>query len=174
MVCGRVSAEKHYAISLLPWLAECCAAARGGGHCHLNPCHGCAADGGGLYGHHWPTGVLTLTGRLGDCVAHTDTGSTSNGDLPTLLNLSATNVVSVLKPLANVTKWKTLTLVPKTGTFTGSFELIDGLVKRPVTFSGILRQPATALDNLIGDGHYLLRPLVGTEKTTGEVMYNRP
>jgi len=43
-----------------------------------------------------------------------------------------------------------------------------------VTFSGVLRQPATAADVLIGDGHYLLPPLSGTEKTTGEIMFKRP
>ena len=44
----------------------------------------------------------------------------------------------------------------------------------PVTFSGILRQPATTPDTLIGEGHYLLPPLTGAEKTTGEVMFTRP
>jgi hypothetical protein len=106
-------------------------------------------------------------------VSHSATGSASNGDLPTRLNLSATNVVSVLLPLANLTKWKTLTFLPTTGTFTGSFELTDA-IKRPVTFSGVLRQPATTPDTLIGNGHYLLPPLTGTEKTTGELMFTRP
>jgi hypothetical protein len=45
---------------------------------------------------------------------------------------------------------------------------------RAVTFSGVLRQPATTPDALIGDGHYLLPPLEGTEKTTGEIMFKRP
>jgi hypothetical protein len=43
-----------------------------------------------------------------------------------------------------------------------------------VPFSGVLRQPATNPDNLIGDGHYILPPLSGTEKTTGEIMFVRP
>ena len=93
--------------------------------------------------------------------------------MPTRLSLSTTNAVSVLTPSANLTKWKTLTFMPTTGTFTGSFELTDA-IKRPVTFSGILRQPATLPDTLIGEGHYLLPPLTGTEKTTGEVMFTRP
>jgi hypothetical protein len=122
--------------------------------------------------------AISLAQRLGLSgtafnVSHSATGSASNGALPTRLNLSATNIVSVTSPLANLTKWKTLTFVPATGTFTGSFELTDGTVRRPVTFSGVLRQPATAPDALIGDGHYLLPPLTGTEKTTGEVMFTR-
>ncbi|MDB6118127.1 MAG: Cadherin protein, partial [Verrucomicrobiaceae bacterium] len=72
------------------------------------------------------------------------------------------------------TKWKTLSFVPTTGTFTGSFELVDGTLKRPVAFSGVLRQPASNADPLIGDGHYLLPPMTGTEKTTGEIMFTRP
>jgi N-acetylneuraminic acid mutarotase len=122
--------------------------------------------------------TISLAQRLGlpgtsFNVSHSATGSASNGDLPTRLNLSATNVVSVLLPLANLTKWKTLTFLPTTGTFTGSFELTDA-IKRPVTFSGVLRQPATTPDTLIGNGHYLLPPLTGTEKTTGELMFTRP
>jgi hypothetical protein len=65
--------------------------------------------------------------------------------------------------------------VPATGTFTGSFELDDMATKpREVTFSGVLRQPATTPDTLVGDGHYLLPLLEGTEKTTGEIMFKRP
>jgi hypothetical protein len=124
--------------------------------------------------------TITLAQRLGLTgtsinfgVSHSDTGSASQSSLPTRLSLSTANAVSVLTPAANLTKWKTLTFVPKNGTFTGSFELTD-TIKRTVTFSGILRQPATLLDTLIGEGHYLLPPLVGTEKTTGEVMFTRP
>ena len=115
---------------------------------------------------------LGLTGTTFH-VSHTDTGSGVNGSLPTLLNLSATNVVSVLTPLANPTKWKTLTFSPATGTFTGSFELLDAGKKRTPTFSGVLRQPATAQDALIGNGHYLLVPTTGTEQSTGEVMFTK-
>jgi hypothetical protein len=107
-------------------------------------------------------------------VLHSATGSTLNGNLPTLASLSATNTVAVTTPPANPTKWKT-TLVSATGLFSGSFELADTTPKpRVVNFSGVLRQPATAPDTLIGDGHYLLPPFTGTEKTTGEVMFLRP
>jgi alpha-tubulin suppressor-like RCC1 family protein len=107
-------------------------------------------------------------------VLHSDTGSTLNGNLPTRVGLSATNAVSVTIPAANLTQWKA-TLVPATGLFSGSFELADAATKlRVVTFTGVLRQPATAPDELIGDGHYLLPPLTGTEKTTGEIMLKRP
>lgn len=78
--------------------------------------------------------------------------------------------------LTNSTKWKT-TLDASKGTFTGSFELQDGAQKRPVTFTGVLRQPSAASDKLIGDGHYLLPPLTGaasTEKHSGEVMFMQP
>jgi hypothetical protein len=107
-------------------------------------------------------------------VLHSATGSALNGNLPTLADLSIKNAVAVTTPSANTTKWKT-TLVPATGLFSGSFELADTTPKpRVVNFSGVLRQPATAPDTLIGDGHYLLPPLTGTEKTTGEVMFLRP
>lgn len=120
---------------------------------------------------------LGLTGSS-FAVEHSATGSALNGNLPTRVGLSTTNLVSVqlpvTAPIANSTKWKT-TLVPSTGTFTGSFELADTTPKpRVVTFSGVLRQPATTPDTLIGDGHYLLPPLSGTEKTTGEVLFKRP
>ena len=123
--------------------------------------------------------AITLPQRLGltgssFAIGHSDTLSLSNGNLPTRAALSAANAVSVTTPLANLTKWKTLTFNATTGTFTGSFELDDDGQKRPVTFSGVLRQPATTVDSLIGNGHYLLPPLVGTEKTTGEVMFTRP
>jgi WD40 repeat protein len=123
--------------------------------------------------------AISLAQRLGLTgtnfnVTHSATGSASNGALPTRLNLSATNVVSVVLPPANLTRWKTLTFVPTTGTFTGSFVLTDGAQTRTASFSGVLRQPATAPDALIGDGHYLLPPLTGTERTTGEVMFTKP
>jgi len=126
-----------------------------------------------------PATGIPLASRLGLTnssfqVLHSDTGSTLNGNLPTRAGLSATNAVSVTTPTANTTKWKA-TLVPATGLFSGSFELADTTPKpRAVTFTGVLRQPATAPDALIGDGHYLLPPLTGTAKTTGEVMLKRP
>lgn len=90
------------------------------------------------------------------------------------MSLSSANAVTVTLPAANTTKWKT-TLTPTTGLFTGSFELADTLPKpRVVNFSGVLRQPATVPDSLIGDGHYELPPTTGSEKTTGEIMFLRP
>lgn len=123
--------------------------------------------------------TATLAARLGLTnssveVQHSDTESTLNSDLPTRVSLSSKNLVSVTTPIANTTKWKA-TLVPATGLFSGSFELADTTPKpRVVPFTGVLRQPATAPDTLIGDGHYLLPPLTGTEKTTGEIMLLRP
>lgn len=125
------------------------------------------------------TPAITLASRLGLMnssfqILHSNTGSPLNGNLPTRISLSSTNLVSVVTPSANTTKWKT-TLLPTTGLFSGSFELADVPLKpRAVTFTGVLRQPATAADTLIGDGHYLLPPLTGSEKTTGEVMFLRP
>ena len=129
------------------------------------------------------TTSISLSQRLGlssptFTVTHSDTGSSSQADLPTRLGLSMANTVSVLTPLANKTKWKTLAFLPRTGAFTGSFQVTDAVnnrsLIRPVTFSGVLRQPATAPDTLIGDGHYLLPPKTGTEMTAGEVMFQRP
>jgi len=128
---------------------------------------------------------ITLATRLGLTgssfgVQHSDTGSTLNGDLPTRVGLSVKNEVSVQLPVStpvNATKWKTK-LVPATGLFSGSFELADtGAKPRVVTFSGVLRQPATAPDDLIGDGHYLLPALpdaLSNERLSGEVMFTRP
>ena len=125
------------------------------------------------------TPAITLTTRLGlnngsIQVLHSDTGSTLNGNLPTRASLGSTNLATVTTPTVNTTKWRA-TLAPTTGLFTGSFELADMLSKpRIATFSGVLRQPAVTPDNLIGDGHYLLPPLTGTKKSTGEVMFLRP
>jgi hypothetical protein len=125
--------------------------------------------------------AITLAGRLGLTnnsfeVQHSDTGSTLNEYLPTRVGFSSKDLVSLITPAptANSTKWKVKLDVSK-GTFTGSFELADIPLKpRVATFSGVLRQPASAPDTLIGDGHYLLPPLSGTEKTTGEIMFLRP
>ena len=106
-------------------------------------------------------------------VTHSNTGSAVNANLPTALGLSPSQAVSVTTPAANTTKWKT-TLNPTTGAFTGSFELLDGTQKRSVGFSGVLRQPSDASDTTIGEGHYLLPPLVGSEQLTGELIFSRP
>ena len=122
--------------------------------------------------------AVTLAQRLGllaseFSVAHSATGNESDGNLPTNLGLNPINTIRVLSPVGNFAKWKS-TLDATYGTFTGSFELVDGSQKRLVTLSGVLRQPATAQDTVIGDGHFLLPPLSGTEKTTGEVQFTRP
>ncbi|MES2597259.1 MAG: choice-of-anchor D domain-containing protein [Verrucomicrobiota bacterium] len=123
--------------------------------------------------------AITLPDRLGLTnstfqVLHGDTGSALNGSLPSHLSLGSANDVTVTSPASNATKWKTK-LVSATGLFSGSFELADTPLKpRVVNFTGVLRQPAMAEDPLIGGGHYLLPPLTGTEKTTGEIMFLRP
>jgi alpha-tubulin suppressor-like RCC1 family protein len=126
-----------------------------------------------------PAAAITLAQRLGLTasgwsVTHSDTNSEAHDDLPIRLGLSAANKVSVSLPLANLTKWKTTTFNTTNGTFTGTFELLDDTKKRPVSFSGVLRQPAEAADLLIGDGLYLLPPQAGTEKTSGELRFQRP
>jgi hypothetical protein len=132
--------------------------------------------------------AITLAQRLGlettgtaFAVSHSETGSASQSSLPTSLGLSATNVVSVLVPVTspvNRTKWKTLSFKTTDGTFTGSFELSDLVgtktVLRPVTFSGVLRQPASSADTLIGNGHYLAPFPTSTERISGEIMFTRP
>ncbi len=131
-----------------------------------------------------PTRTVTLASRLGlssppspFVVSHSDTGITSQTNLPTELALSSRNVVSVVNPALNVTKWKT-GFTTKNGLFSGSFELVnDGATtKRTVKFSGILRQPPLASgDGVIGDGHFVLpAPSIGGAATTGEVLFQSP
>lgn len=113
-------------------------------------------------------------------VKHSATGSAINRFLPTQLYSFGTDLITAgLRPQDNITQWNTRAFNPKTGAFTGSFVLSDVVannktVRRPVTFSGVLRQPALSSDDLIGGGHYLLPPLTGTEKRTGEIMFTRP
>jgi hypothetical protein len=121
--------------------------------------------------------LLGLTGGTFR-VEHSDTESLSDPNLPSSVALSAKNVVSVLLPATappNITKWKT-TINASLGTFTGSFELLDVTQRRMVPFSGVLRQPASSADNLIGDGHFLLPALnnaPSTEKVSGEILFSR-
>ncbi|MFZ4593389.1 MAG: cadherin-like beta sandwich domain-containing protein [Verrucomicrobiaceae bacterium] len=108
-------------------------------------------------------------------VEHSQTGSLSHVALPTLVAVSATNVVSVVAPLANARKWK-VTITPTTGAYTGSFELLDLTEVRKVNFSGVLRQTPTLTDDLIGAGYYLLPALKATpstEQTSGAVLFWR-
>jgi hypothetical protein len=109
-------------------------------------------------------------------VEHSDTGSLSQGDLPKLVGVSATNVVGVVTPQANGRKWK-MTLTPATGAYTGSFELLDLTEVRKVNFSGVLRQTPTLMDDLIGAGHYVLPALKADqnkEQKTGAMLFWRP
>lgn len=106
---------------------------------------------------------------------HSQMGSFLHASLPTLVGVSATNVVSVLTPLPNTRKWK-MTLTPTTGAYSGSFEVLD-LMKVKVHFSGVLRQTPTLTDDLIGAGHYLLPALKAApsnEQTSGAVFFWRP
>jgi hypothetical protein len=130
-----------------------------------------------------PAGSDTLAVRLGLTggtfgVQHSDTGSLSNPKLPSSVALSAKNVVSVLLPQTappNITKWKT-TINASLGTFTGSFELLDITEKRTVPFSGVLRQPSSGADTLIGDGHFMLPALKtapSNAKVSGEILFSR-
>lgn len=127
------------------------------------------------------TPAITLAQRLGLtagslAVQHSDTGSEIALNLPTRVSVNKRNEVIVTTPAAsqNSTKWK-MKLNAAKGTFTGSFEVADIPLKpRVVPFSGVLRQPAKLTDKLIGDGHYLLPPLSGTEKSTGEILFLRP
>jgi hypothetical protein len=127
-----------------------------------------------------PAGANTLAALLGLTgsaltVSHTATGSDSHSLLPTDLSLSSKNIVSVSAPLPNTTKWTTKFNITN-GTFTGSFELLDSGKKRPVPFTGILLQPASETDTVIGDGHFLLPALPNApsnEKLSGEVLFQR-
>lgn len=130
-----------------------------------------------------PAGPNTLAVRLGLTggtfrVEHGDTESLSDPNLPSSVSLSARNVVSVLLPATappNITKWKT-TINATVGTFTGSFELLDVTQRRTVPFSGVLRQPSSGADTVIGDGHFMppaLNTAPSNERVSGEVMFLR-
>ncbi|MCX6854862.1 MAG: MBG domain-containing protein [Verrucomicrobia bacterium] len=127
--------------------------------------------------------AITLANRLGLLgpsfefgVHHSPSGSAAHANLPNTLFLNPFNHWSLTSELYN--QWRTHSFNPTTGTFTGSFILSDVVanktIKRPVSFSGVFRQPALSSDVLIGDGHYILPPLTGTERSTGEIMFTRP
>jgi predicted outer membrane repeat protein len=108
-------------------------------------------------------------------VEQSDTGSLSQGALPKLVGVNASNVVSVVTPEANTRRWK-MTITPATGAYTGSFELLDLMEVRKVNFSGVLRQTPTLADDLIGAGHYVLPALKADqnqEQKTGAVLFWR-
>jgi hypothetical protein len=103
------------------------------------------------------------------------TGSPSETQLPARMAVEANGVLRVLAP-TNARKW-VAKVNPATGAYSGSFELLDGTLKRKVSFGGVLRQSAdVGVDGLQGCGHYLLPPLKGalsTESTTGWVEFRR-
>lgn len=119
--------------------------------------------------------LAALLGLSGDSivVAHSTTGSASDADLPTTVTLSTRNAVSVPGG-SNPTKWQAK-FNTANGTFTGSFELLDAGVKRKAPFSGVLRQPVEASDEVIGDGHFVIPATPGNAETlSGEVLLTRP
>lgn len=103
------------------------------------------------------------------------TGSPSETQLPTRIAVDANGVLRVLAP-TNARKWAAK-VNTATGAFSGSFELVDGTLKRKVSFGGVLRQSVDVGDDgLQGRGHYLLPPLKGAlsrETTTGWVEFRR-
>ncbi len=126
--------------------------------------------------------MTTLAQRLGAeqfGVSYDATGSPSEAQLPNAVALDRSNRLLVLAPVTNppnLRKWSAK-VNPATGSFTGSFELLDVTQKRKVTFSGVLRQAADAEgDGLQGRGHFLLPPLKGadtTETPTGRLEFRR-
>jgi hypothetical protein len=102
--------------------------------------------------------------------------SLSQGTLPTLVAVNPRNLVSVVSPPTNPRKWK-MTIIPVTGAYTGSFELLEVTELRKVSFSGVLRQTATLVDTLIGGGFYMLPALKtapSNEQKSGAVLFRRP
>lgn len=115
----------------------------------------------------------------------------SEGGLPTTgqnpdINVTLDNANKATFPVANPNK-VTLKVVPTTGAYTGTFEMLDGTVKRPVTFQGliipaipeILAFPATASlpqqagvapTGTFGAGYFLLDqlPTPTTERRSGK------
>jgi hypothetical protein len=109
-------------------------------------------------------------------VDYSPTGSLSGGALPTVVSVNSINAVSVVTPFANTRAWK-MTVTPGTGAYIGTFELLDLMELRKVSFSGVLRQTPTLTDDLIGAGHYLLPALKtapSTEQKSGAMLFWRP
>jgi hypothetical protein len=90
------------------------------------------------------------------------------------------DTISVLTPVttpANVTKW-TMSVIPATGAFSGSFTLSDVVppaTSRSVSFSGVLRQGPSG-EPLIGAGFYLVPSLNGisAEQAAGGIEFKIP
>jgi hypothetical protein len=99
-------------------------------------------------------------------------------NLPSALAVNdLTHSMSVTQPLENLTQWK-VKLTSRTGTFAGSFELLDAGKKRTVPFTGALRQPpSTDPDGLLGDGVFILPALPeapSNERLAGEIRLGIP
>ncbi len=105
--------------------------------------------------------------------------------LPLAASLSAKGVVSAA---ANTTAWKITKIDAAKGVFSGSFTLHYTVsaatstnpeatknVTKTVTFTGQLRQPVDAEDDLIGTGGFLLRSpnSESTEELPGEILLRR-
>lgn len=125
-----------------------------------------------------PSKTLTLAQVLGVtqlAFVQASTGSPSETQLPSRMAVETNGVLRVLAP-TNARKWAAK-MNAATGAFSGSFELVDGTLKRKVSFGGVLRQAVDAEgDGLQGRGHYLLPPLKGaasTETTSGWLEFRR-
>jgi hypothetical protein len=124
-----------------------------------------------------PLAQLLGAGELS--VSHDPTGSPSEAQLASRVAVDPTGVLRVLAPVTNpvnLRKW-TAKVNLATGSYSGSFELLDVTLKRKVSFSGVLRQAADAeAEGLQGRGHYLLPPLKGAlnpETRTGRMEFRR-
>ncbi len=109
-------------------------------------------------------------------VDYSPTGSLSGGALPTVVSVNSINAVNVVTPSTNTRAWK-MTVTPGTGAYIGTFELLDLMELRKVSFSGVLRQTPTTTDELIGAGQYMLPALKtapSTEQKSGAVLFWRP
>lgn len=115
-----------------------------------------------------PDGNFTVT-ILGDYQSNTGPGA--NTALPATLNLSATNVLTVVG--ANTSTWL-LKLTGTTGVFTGTCYPTDKLATHKTTISGVLLQPAPG-DTLIG-GSYLFAPAQNLSQaaSTSSVEFTAP
>ena len=115
--------------------------------------------------------AITLANRLGLnpsgqlTVAHGAFSSQSYDNLPVSVTLDAAGKITVASPVTvpiNSTKWK-VTFTAASGLFSGSFVLSDTVagkaVLRTVPFVGILRQPLSENEGILGGGHFLLPAL---------------
>lgn len=124
--------------------------------------------------------VITLLQRLalnsrGEIEPLFDGGVSSlTPGIPTLLRMDNKGAVTVNQPVTtplNQSGYK-VTMVAKTGVFTGSFNLLDGTTKRLVKFSGVMRQPPSReRDPPIGAGFSIVPQLTGqTAGTTSTAV----